>query len=126
MAEVAPGWQALHAGGGRWYAHHMPNALRIALVCLIGLSACRSRTADLGMSDSAFVQVMGELKAVADAPNVSGTLRAQRRDAVLRKRAVTAAQLEKTAGELTAHPAHARRLWSAIEVKAQKILSVPN
>ena len=98
----------MHADGGRWYAHDMPNALRFALFCLLCLSACRSRTADLGMSDSAFVQVMGELKAVADAPNVTGPLRAQRREAVLRKRAVTAAQLEKTSTELTAHPAHAR------------------
>ncbi len=78
------------------------------------------------MSDSAFVQVMGELKAVADAPNVTSALRAQRRDAVLRKRAVTADQLDKLTSELTAHPAHARLLWSAIELKAQKILSVRN
>ncbi len=104
----------------------MPNALRLALLCLLSLSACRSRTANLGMSDSAFVQVMGELKAVADAPNVTEPLRAQRREAVLRKRAVTASQLETLTGELTAHPAHARRLWSAIEFKAQKILSVRN
>ncbi len=107
----------------------MPIAPRVTPVCLfflLSLSACRSRTADLGMSDSAFVQVMGELKAVADAANLAGPLRAQRREAVLRKRAVTASQLERLSGELTAHPAHARRLWSAIELKAQKILSVRN
>lgn len=96
---------------------------RAALLALFCLSACRSRTADLGMSDSAFVQVMGELKAIADAPNVTEPVRAQRRDAVLRKRAVSAAELEKLSSELTAHPAHARRLWSGIEAKAQKLLS---
>jgi hypothetical protein len=99
----------------------MPRASRFALLLLLALSACRSRTADLGMSDSAFVQVMGELKAVADANNLTPALRAQRRDAVLRKRGVTAAQLEKLTPELTAHPQHARRLWAAIDVKAIRL-----
>jgi hypothetical protein len=91
----------------------------MALACG-ALGACRSRTADLGMSDSAFVLVMSELKVVADAPNISNEVRAQRREAVLRKRGVTADQLERLTGELTSHPQHARRLWSAVEVKALK------
>jgi hypothetical protein len=99
----------------------MPRVLRFALLILLTLSACRRRTADLGMSDSAFVLVMSELKAVADANNVTPAVRAQRRDAVLRKRGVTAAQLEKLTPELTAHPQHARRLWAAIDVKAMKL-----
>jgi hypothetical protein len=99
----------------------------LAMALLLGaVPACRSRTADLGMSDSAFVLVMAELKAVADVPNVSNEVRAQRREAVLRKRAVTAAQLEKLTGELTAHPQHARRLWSAVEVKSMKMTDVKN
>jgi hypothetical protein len=96
----------------------------LVLVTEMALIACRSKTADLGMSDSAFVLVMSELKAVADAPNVTNEVRAQRREAVLRKRSVTAAQLEKLTGELTAHPQHARRLWSAVEVKAMKMEQV--
>lgn len=95
-----------------------------AIATLATMTACRSRTADLGMTDSAFVQVMSELKAVADEPNVSDALRAQRRDAVMRKRAVTAAQLEGLSAELSAHPQHARRLWGAIEAKAQKNVEV--
>lgn len=82
------------------------------------LAGCRSRKADLGMSDSAFVLVMSELKGVADAANVSDAVRAQRREAVLRRRGVTAAQLEALSGELNAHPQHAKLLWAAIEVKA--------
>lgn len=84
------------------------------------LAGCRGRKADLGMSDSAFVQVMTDLKVVADAPNVPDAVRAQRREAVLRKRGVTAAQIEELGNELTAHPQHAKQLWSAIEVKAMQ------
>jgi hypothetical protein len=90
----------------------------IVMVLALGLAGCRKKNADLGMSDSAFVQVMGELKFVADAPDVTDAVRAQRRDAVLRKRGVSAAQLEKLSGTLTAHPQHAKRLWSAIDLKA--------
>jgi hypothetical protein len=93
------------------------------ILILVALAAgCRSRTADLGMSDSAFVQVMGELKAVADAPIITETVRAQRRDAVLRKRSVSAEQLEQLLATLSAHPEHARLLWSAVEVKAMKLM----
>ncbi len=96
----------------------MLNYRRTLCLALLVLAGCRSRTADLGMSDSAFVQVMGELKAVADVPNVTPELRAQRRDGVLRKRGVTADQLEKLSVTLGAHPQHAKRLWAAIDAKA--------
>jgi hypothetical protein len=68
---------------------------------------------------------MAELKVVADAPDVAADLRAQRREAVLRRNAVTADQIEKLSGTLTAHPQHAKRLWSAIETKAF-MLARPN
>ncbi len=96
----------------------MLNPRRILVLALLSLAGCRSRSADLGMSDSAFVQVMGELKAVADVPTVTPEVRAQRRDAVLRKRGLTADQLEKLAATLGAHPQHAKRLWTAIDAKA--------
>jgi hypothetical protein len=117
---MPPCWQDLPGTGWSGYARTMPISPRTALVLLLGLSACRSRTADLGMSDSAFVLVMSELKVVADANLTSETLRGQRRDAVLRKRGVTAAQLEKLGAELNAHPQHAKRLWMEIEARANK------
>ena len=99
----------------------------VPLVLLVALAACRSKKADLGMSDSAFVQVMAELKVVADEPQIAAEVRAQRRDAVLRKRGVTAAQLESLTPALTAHARHARELWSAIDLKATKLEMVkPN
>jgi len=90
------------------------------VLVVIVLAGCRSRKAELGMSDSAFVQVMSELKVVADYPNLTPAVRAQRREGVLRKRGVTAAQLEQLDAELTSHPNHAKLLWSAIEQKAVK------
>ena len=99
----------------------MLSLRRITGVLLVALAGCRKPNADLGMSDSAFVQVMGELKFVADAPETSNEVRAQRRDAVLRKRGVSAAQLEKLSGTLTSHPQHAKRLWAAIELKSYKL-----
>jgi hypothetical protein len=90
------------------------------LLAVCVLAGCRSRKADLGMSDSAFVQVMSELKVVADYPSLTPAVRAQRRDGVLRKRGVTAAQLEKLDATLASHPNHAKVLWAAIEQKAMK------
>ena len=90
----------------------------IAVVLLITLTGCRQRNADLGMSDSAFVQIMGELKFVADLPDVTTAVRAQRREAVLRKHAISAEKIEKLGATLTAHPQHAKRLWTAIEQKS--------
>ena len=99
----------------------MLSLRRITLVLLVAVAGCRKANADLGMSDSAFVQVMGELKFVADAPNITNEVRAQRRDAVLRKRGVSAQQIEKLSGTLTSHPQHAKRLWAAIDLKAFKM-----
>jgi hypothetical protein len=96
----------------------MSRLRRVSVMMVIVLVGCRQRTADLGMSDSAFVQVMGELKYVADLPDVTNEVRAQRRDAVLRKHGMSADQLEKLGGSLTSHPQHAKRLWSAIDLKA--------
>lgn len=94
--------------------------MRGLLLILVALAGCRSRKADLGMSDSAFVQVMSELKVVADYPNLTPAVRAQRREAVFRKRGVTADQIEKLDATLAAHPNHAKLLWQAIEQKAAK------
>ena len=96
----------------------MSSLRGFTLLLLLSLAGCRQRNANLGMSDSAFVQVMGELKYVADLPDVTNEVRAQRRDAVLRKHRMSADQLEKLGGALTSHPQHAKRLWSAIDVKA--------
>jgi hypothetical protein len=63
---------------------------------------------------------MSDLKVVADQPKLTPAVRAQRREAVFRKRRVTAEQLEKLDATLAAHPNHAKRLWGAIEQKAAK------
>jgi hypothetical protein len=101
-------------------SRHLSTLFRL-LVALTAIAACKSSTADLGMTDSTFVQVMSELKVIADTPTLTDAVRAQRRDAVFRKLKVTATQIETLGPTLTAHPQHARRLWAAIDVKAEKL-----
>ena len=101
------------------------SRLRWIPLVLVLLSGCRGRKADLGMSDSTFVQIMGDLKVVADVPGISDAVRAQRREAVLRKHAVTAAQMEALDATLSSHPNHAKLLWSAIETRALKASQKP-
>lgn len=101
----------------------MHTTRKIAITALLALSACRRETADLGMSDSAFVKVMSELKQVADEAAVEPAVRAQRREAVLRKRGVSADEIEGLAATLTAHPQHAKRLWAEIEKQTQALLT---
>jgi hypothetical protein len=115
-----PGWQGLPEAGGAGYARSMSGTtLRILLLATVAIAGCRSKTADLGMSDSAFVLVMSELKVIADeGPTTDNAIKAQRRDAVMRKRGVSAKQLEALGATLTAHPNHAKKLWAAIDMKA--------
>jgi outer membrane protein W len=103
----------------------MPTTRRILLLAFLSLAGCRSRTADLGMSDSAFVLVMSELKVVADESELSNEVKAQRRDAIMRKRGVSAKQLEGLAATLTAHPNHAKKLWAAIDMKSLALVQKP-
>jgi hypothetical protein len=95
--------------------------IAMGLILLCGSVSCRSRTADLGMSDSTFVQVMSDLKAIADEPKLTQEVRAQRREAVYRQSKVTAAQLEALTPALSAHPQHAKRLWTAIDTRASAL-----
>lgn len=96
---------------------HRPRPV-IALLAALAAAACKPAPADLGMSDSAYVQVMAELRVVADQPNVDKGLRAQRRAAVFRKHGVDAARLERIAAELEREPQRAADLWRRIDDKA--------
>ncbi|MCU0625365.1 MAG: DUF4296 domain-containing protein [Gemmatimonadaceae bacterium] len=81
-------------------------------------AACRARGVDLGMQDSTYVQILTELRGVADPADLSPALRASRRDAVFRKHGVTAAQLEEASARLAADPERAAALWKRVDEKA--------
>jgi hypothetical protein len=98
------------------------NLTTLTLALALPVAGCRSRTADLGMSDSAFVQILGELKVIADAVDTPPEVRAQRRDGVFRKYKTSAAQIEKLGPTLASHPQHAKRLWIAADQKANALM----
>lgn len=89
----------------------------LALV-LVALAGCAREAADLGMSDSTYVQVLAELRQVGDQANVAPALRATRRDAVFRKHKVSPAALEAASAALAAEPTRAAELWRKVDEKA--------
>jgi hypothetical protein len=98
----------------------MPRLFLITAATAV-VAGCAGRDADLGMSDSTYVNAMSDLKAVADDPKLSEPLRRQRRDAIFRKYALGAEQFEKASDALSGKPEHAMRLWRAIDSRAMKL-----
>ena len=94
------------------------HSLLTILVCLGSTAGCRRSELATGVSDSAFVAVMADLKRVQDAPGMDSAQRAARRDSVLQSRGLTPAQLETAARELARNPARAQTVWQAVEQRA--------
>ena len=94
------------------------HLLLIVLVWLGSTAGCRRSELATGVSDSAFVAVMADLKRVQDAPGMDSAQRAARRDSVLQSRGLTPAQLETAARELARNPTRAQTVWQAVEQRA--------
>ena len=99
-----------------------PSVVRhLSLAVLVGLAAatgCQRSGAGNGVSDSAFVTVMAELKQVKEAPGLDPSHRAARRDSILQSRGLTPAQLEEAARRLAENPARAQTVWQAVNRRA--------
>jgi hypothetical protein len=89
----------------------------VAIVSVAVGSACRSDPIFSRMSDSTFVQAMVELRRLPVGAGV-GEARGVRRDSILRKHDITAADLESTAVWLARDPQRAAEVWRAIESTA--------
>ena len=94
------------------------HSLLIVLVCLGSVTGCRRSQLATGVSDSAFVAVMADLKRVQDAPGVDSAQRAVRRDSILQSRGLTPAQLEAAAKQLAQNPGRAQTVWQAVQQRA--------
>ena len=94
------------------------HSLLLVLVCLGSVAGCRRTQLATGVSDSAFVAVMADLKRVQDAPGVDSARRAARRDSILQSRGLTPAQLEAAARQLAQNPTRAQTVWQAIQQRA--------
>ena len=91
------------------------HLLLLVLVSLASAAGCRRPQLATGVSDSAFVAVMADLKRVQDAPGMDSAQRAARRDSILQSRGLTPAQLEAAAHQLAQNPGRAQTVWQAVE-----------
>ena len=73
-----------------------------------------------GVSDSAFVATMAELRQVQQ-PGMDSAGITRARQGVLQRRGLTAEQLEQAARALAADPDRAASLWAAIDQKASPV-----
>lgn len=95
---------------------HLPRswpAAAAALAVSTLLAAC-ARGDRLSARDSTFVATMVELRRIPAGPPADSALR----QAVLRRRGVTARELEAVAAELADDPARAARVWRRIDQQA--------
>ena len=91
------------------------HLLLLVLVSLASAAGCRRPQLATGVSDSAFVAVMADLKRVQDAPGMDSAQRAARRDSILQSRGLTPAELEASARHLAENPSRAQSVWQAIQ-----------
>jgi len=94
------------------------HSLLIVLVCLGSAAGCGRSQLATGVSDSAFVAVMADLKRVQEAPGMDSAQRAARRDSILQSRGLTPAQLEAAAKQLAQNPGRAQTVWQAVQQRA--------
>lgn len=84
------------------------------IILMLVIAACDGH-GSAGVADSAFVQTMTELRRVAAAPGMDSAGRVAARAAVLQRRGLTPARLERAARALADDPDHAAEVWHAIE-----------
>ena len=93
--------------------------LLLAVVVLTAVAAgagCRREPREAGgMSDSTFVATMVELRRLDTALTADSAARATMRGAVLQRRGVTVAELERAATALANDPTHAARVFHMID-----------
>ena len=90
------------------------HAFAVALLA----GGCRRGEIVNGVSDSAFVATMAELRAISRGSDTDSVSRARARQAVLQRRGLTAERLEQAARALADDPDRAAAIWQAIELRA--------
>lgn len=91
----------------------------LTVLTLVAVSACGRDQVFTDMTDSTFVKLMVDLRKLPIGDVIDVPARNGRRDAILRKYGVTAAQVESTAVRLANDPARASDIWRAIENPGQ-------
>ncbi|HKG92842.1 MAG TPA: hypothetical protein VKA84_13150 [Gemmatimonadaceae bacterium] len=93
---------------------HAVAAMLVMLVMLAS-AACRRGEIVSGVSDSAFIRAMVDLRRIQNNPSLDSTRRKMARDSVLQGRGLTPAELERAARALADDPERAGNIWREIE-----------
>lgn len=94
---------------------HRFSQWTVLLACAI--AGCTKHEIVPGVSDSAFVATMADLRRIQNGPGDSAS-EAAKRQRVLQQRGLTGDQLERAAAALAKNPARASALFEAIEKRA--------
>jgi hypothetical protein len=87
--------------------------------------ACRRDEIISGVSDSAFVGAMAELRRVQNDMSLDSARRKMARDSVLQGRGLTPDEMERAARALGRDPNRAAAIWQAIELRVNEPRPMP-
>src|SRR5215213_7450059 len=91
----------------------------VAALVVLASVACRRDEIISGVSDSAFVGAMAELRRIQNDASLDSARRKMARDSVLQGRGLTPAEMERAARALARDPERASALWQEIDRRVQ-------
>ena len=101
------------------------SAHAVAAVVLLASAGCRRDEIISGVSDSAFVATMADLRRVQNDASLDSARRKMARDSVLQRRGLTPAEVERAARALARNPDRASAIWQAIDRRAEEPVEPP-
>jgi len=97
-------------------AQRLTLALTVTLTMALAAGGCRRRAEIVdGVSDSAFVATMVELRRLGTTAPLDSAASAEARARVLQRRGLTAARFERAAAALADDPEHAQRVFARVD-----------
>ena len=101
------------------------SAHAVAALVMLASVACRRDEIISGVSDSAFVGAMAELRRVQNDMSLDSARRKMARDSVLQGRGLTPDEMERAARALGRDPNRAAAIWQAIELRVNEPRPMP-
>lgn len=95
-------------------SHVVKHSLFVVIAAVALAAGCRPAPRD-GVTDSAFVAVLAQLKRVHNATGLDSAQRAAQRASILQKEGLTAEKLDSAAKRLAQNPTRAQTVWQAVE-----------
>ena len=101
------------------------SAHAVAALVMLASVACRRDEIISGVSDSAFVGAMAELRRIQNDMSLDSARRKMARDSVLQGRGLTPEEMERAARALGRDPNRASAIWQAIELRMNEPQPMP-